>query len=380
MGDINDRDTALKWAYYFTHCATIDMFAGAGGIRLAFEQVGFKTVFASDLDHHCKLTYDLNFDSPKLYQEDIWKLDISEIPEFNILTGGFPCQAFSIAGKREGLKKDRAIVRIQNILSEKKPEAFFLENVRGIDSHEHLDIIKGVLCDTGYCVKTAILASSSHANIPQSRERYFFVGFLDDKKYNLFEFPKPVQLTKTAYDFLDKDVDPKYYRLSPAIRDKLRGYKTSEGRVYRLKKKPLENGRRRTREDWVLEELKDGVVGTLTTGEVPILICDRIGIRKATPRECFRLQGFPDDYKLPNLADSHLYRMAGNSVTVPLIRRIAENIKNTFKASESMEGIPTETDVLRRATLSDVFQNLLIGRPGLTLEEIFKRAKKDLKP
>mgnify|MGYP006421769059 FL=1 len=130
---------------------TIDLFAGVGGVRLGFEKAGFSTVFANDFDKTCKLTYDLNFKKPKLLIKDIWEVDIQEIPEFDILVGGFPCQAFSIAGYRKGFKDDKGrgnlFFRVAEIIENRKPKAFLLENVKNLKSHDKGKTFK-IICET----------------------------------------------------------------------------------------------------------------------------------------------------------------------------------------------------------------------------------------
>src|SRR3989344_5104749 len=157
---------------------TLDLFAGVGGIRLAFENAGFKTAFANDFAPNCKITYDLNHSEPKLHVEDINKLDISKLPEFDILLGGFPCQPFSIAGYRQGFKdeKDRGnlFFRIADIIRERKPTAILLENVKNLKGHDKgntFKAIKKILEGLGYHIKAEVLNGMTHGNVPQNRER-----------------------------------------------------------------------------------------------------------------------------------------------------------------------------------------------------------------
>ncbi len=304
---------------------TIDLFAGVGGIRLAFEKEGFNTVFANDFDYGCKSTYDLNFDKTKLYVADINEIKVSDLPECDLVLGGFPCQAFSIAGYQQGFNDEKGrgnlFFRIADILKAKKPKAFLLENVKNLKDHDYgktFKIIKETLEGLGYHVKTQVLNSMTHGNIPQNRERIFLVGFLDKSKADRFKFPEELPLTKSVKDFLEKDVDEKYYYNNKPLYEKLKKDVASEGVVYQWRRRYVRVNRR-------------GVVPTLTANmgsgghNVPI-IKDRKGIRKLTPKECFLFQGFPPEYKLPAIADSKLYHQAGNSVTVPVIQRIARNI------------------------------------------------------
>jgi DNA (cytosine-5)-methyltransferase 1 len=308
---------------------TCDLFAGIGGIRLGFEKAGFRTVFANDFDKTCKETYDLNFEEVKLDTEDINKLDIKSLPEFDILLGGFPCQAFSVAGYRKGFKDERGIgnlfFRIAEILEERKPNAFMLENVKNLYGHDKgntFKVIKETLEKLGYHIKSKVLNSMEYGNIPQNRERIFIVGFLDKKKAEAFNFPGPVKLTKSFKDFTADEAEDKYYYNSKPLFERIKNDINSEDTVYQWRRKYVRVN-------------KKGVVPTLTANmgsgghNVPI-IKNHKGIRKLTPKECFMLQGF-ENIKLPsNLSDSALYHQAGNSVTVPVVARIAEEMKRVL--------------------------------------------------
>jgi len=307
---------------------TLDLFAGVGGIRLGFERAGFKTIFANDFDKTCKETYDLNFNEPKLTIKDIWKVEIKDIPKFDILLGGFPCQAFSIAGYRKGFKdeeKGNLFFRIVEILEERKPKAFLLENVKNLQGHDKgktFKIIKETLEKLGYNIKFKVINSMTHGNIPQNRERIFIIGFLDKSKTEAFNFPKEINLTKNFRDFTSNEVENKYYYNDKPLYERIKNDINSELTVYQWRRK-------------YVRENKKGVCPTLTANmglgghNVPI-IKNHKGIRKLTPKECFLLQGFPENFKLPNLADSKLYHQAGNSVTVPVIQRIAEEMKRAL--------------------------------------------------
>ena len=178
---------------------TIDLFAGIGGIRLGFEKAGFKTVFANDFDKSCKITYGLNFDNVKLTLEDIKKIKSSDLPDFDFLLAGFPCQAFSIAGYREGFKDKKGrgnlFFEIARILQDKHPEGFLLENVKNLTTHDNGNTFKVIiktLNKLGYHIKYRVLNSMDYGNVPQSRERVYVVGFKSVDKINSFEFPTPM--------------------------------------------------------------------------------------------------------------------------------------------------------------------------------------------
>lgn len=306
---------------------TIDLFAGVGGIRLAFEKAGFETVYANDFEPKCADTYNLIFkEGPRLHVEDIRKVNVKTIDSFDVLLGGFPCQAFSIAGYRQGFDDEKGrgnlFFDVAKILKKRKPEVILLENVKNLKGHDGgntFKVIKDTLQSLGYHTKEEVLNAMEYGNIPQNRERIYIVGFRDKTKYEKFEFPKKLKLTKKVTDFLEKEVDGKYYYNDKPLYRFLKKEVTNPNKVYQWRRR-------------YVRENKSGVCPTLTANmgsgghNVPIIV-DDYGIRKLTPKECFRLQGFPMNTKLPNIADSHLYHQAGNSVVVPVLYRIAKQIQ-----------------------------------------------------
>ena len=309
---------------------TIDLFAGVGGIRMGFENAGFKTVFANDFDAPCKQTYDLNFKDSKLVVEDIRKIGIDDLPPFDFLLGGFPCQAFSIAGYRKGFddpkNRGNLFFDIAKIIKAKNPEGFMLENVKNLKSHDGgntFKVIEETLRDLGYFVKSKVLNTMEYGNVPQNRERIYIVGFKNKDYSDKFVFPEPVKLTIKITDLLENNVPEKYYYNGKPLFERIKKDVKEEGRVYQWRRQ-------------YVRENKSGVCPTLTanmgTGghNVPI-IKDKKGIRKLTPLECFRIQGFPKNYILPNIADSALYKQAGNSVSIPVVEAVA---KQMMKAME----------------------------------------------
>ncbi|MCZ2337437.1 MAG: transcriptional repressor LexA [Chitinophagales bacterium] len=304
---------------------TIDLFAGIGGIRLGFEKAGFTTVFANDFEPQCRKTYDLNFKSSKLVVEDIRKIGIDDLPEFDFLLGGFPCQAFSIAGYREGFndKKGRGnlFFDIARIIEARRPEGFLLENVKNLKNHDKgntFKVIETTLNNLGYHLKTKVMNSMEYGNIPQNRERIYIVGFKNKKYIDNFEFPTPIPLTVSVIDILEDNVPKKYYYNDKPLYEKLKDHVTTQGKVYQWRRQ-------------YVRENKKAVCPTLTANmgmgghNVPIIKV-KDGIRKLTPLECARIQGFPINYKLPEVADSILYKQIGNSVSVPVIERVAEQM------------------------------------------------------
>ena len=309
---------------------TIDLFAGIGGIRIGFENAGFESVFSNDFEPMCKQTYDLNFETSKLHIEDIRNIDPECLPDFDFLLGGFPCQAFSIAGHRQGFddEKNRGnlFFYIAEILKVKQPMGFLLENVKNLKTHDSgrtFQIIQNILSDLGYHVKFQVLNTMNYGNVPQNRERIYIVGFKSLEQCMTFSFPDEIPLTKTIKDVLEDQVDSKYYYNGKPLYDRIKNDVTDENKVYQWRRQ-------------YVRENKKNVCPTLTanmgTGghNVPI-IKDSIGIRKLTPLECLRLQGFPDSYLLPQIADGALYKQVGNSVSVPVIERIAKQIEKTVR-------------------------------------------------
>lgn len=302
----------------------VDIFAGIGGFKLGFECAGFEVIFSSDFDKYCKVTFDSNFET-KLYLEDLTKIDSNTFPYFDVLTGGFPCQPFSIAGYKKGFEdKGRGdlFFEIINILRDRKPKAFLLENVKNLKTHGNgntLRIIYNELEKLGYHVKDEILNTIEYGDLPQNRERIYIVGFLDNKSYVNFSFPEKMVLTKTIHDCLEEEVDTKYYYNNKPLYKRLKNHVTNRNTIYQWRRQ-------------YVRENKNNVCPTLTanmgTGghNVPIIRCKK-GIRKLTPRECANFQGFPQEYVLPDLTDSHLYKQIGNSVSISVIERIAKNIK-----------------------------------------------------
>lgn len=313
----------------------VDLFAGIGGIRIAFENAGFECVFSNDFDKNCKITYDLNFSGifeydKQMFLEDISKLESYKIPSFDILTGGFPCQPFSVAGYRQGFndKKGRANVfyDIVRILKDKRPSAFLLENVKNLKTHDRGNTIKVIyreLENLGYKLKDKILNAMHYGNIPQNRERIYIVGFLQDKALARFEFPKKIALTKSINEFLEMEVDRKYIYNDKPLFERLKNDVIKRNTIYQWRRQ-------------YVRENKRGVCPTLTANmgmgghNVPIILTDQ-GIRKLTPRECANFQGFPRSYKLPKIADSLLYKQFGNSVVIPVVERIANNMREALE-------------------------------------------------
>jgi DNA (cytosine-5)-methyltransferase 1 len=316
--------TPVKYNFKF-----IDLFAGIGGFRLALQNLGGRCVFTSEWNDNAKKTYRANFGQTPFgdITKDYTKNYIPK--DFEVLCAGFPCQAFSIAGYRKGFHDTRGTLffDIEKIIEKHRPKVVFLENVKNLISHDKgntFNIILEILEEKlGYKVYFKILNSSTHANIPQNRERIFIVAFDPEQVPNhiSFKFPEPIPLTKTIHNLLEKgkQADNLYYKEDHRYYPELKKTITSKDTVYQWRRV-------------YVRENKSNLCPTLTANmgagghNVP-LILDDFGIRKLTPKECFAFQGYPvDKYILPNIANSGLYMQAGNSVTTTLIERIFKNI------------------------------------------------------
>lgn len=301
----------------------IDLFAGIGGIRLGFESVGGHCVFSSEFDEDACKTYEANFGEHP--SGDITKIEAKNIPDFDVLLGGFPCQAFSIIGKKEGFANETSgtlFFDIERILKEKRPPAFLLENVKNLTAHDGgntFRIIKGHLEDLGYNVYAKVLNALDYG-VPQKRERIIIVGFLDDVN---FSFPVPVseKEKKTLADILEHNVDRKYY-----VRDAIR-----ESRIERLKDKNYPK-------PYISHENMSGSItphpysSALRAGASAnyILVNDE---RRPTEREMLRIQGFPDSYKVV-VPYGKVKKQCGNSVAVPVIKAVARQMMFALKEFE----------------------------------------------
>lgn len=308
----------------------IDLFAGIGGFRIAMQRCGGQCVFSSEWDEAAQKTYEGNFGEVPV--GDITKQETTNmIPNgFDVLCAGFPCQAFSIAGQQRGFEDTRGTLffNVARIISDRRPKAFFLENVKNLTTHDEgrtYKTIKRVLTrDLGYRIFDQVMSPHKYANIPQNRERIFIVGFdpkqVSKDKIDDFRFPPPIPLTTRIADFIDPNVHDRrfYYGESFAHYGDLVANMTRRDTIYQWRRQ-------------YVRENKNNLCPTLTanmgTGghNVPLIVTDD-GFRKLTPRECLNFQGFPAEYEFPNIPQAKCYKQAGNSVVVPLILRVAERL------------------------------------------------------
>ena len=341
---------------------TIDLFAGIGGIRKGFENAfgkSVETVFVSEWDEYAQKTYRANYQDDFDIAGDITQIDEKDIPEFDICLAGFPCQAFSLAGKRMGFDDDyKGMCRgtlfqdVVRICEYHKPKVIFCENVKGLTIHDKgrtFKVIKNAFEQIGYDVYDKVL-NSKDFGVPQNRERIYIVAFRKDIDSSDFEFPVGHNSDTTIRDIMeDQEVSVKYY-LSTTYIDTLRRHKerhAAKGNGFGYEIRDLDGkagaivcgGMGRERNLIIDNRLTNFTPITHIKGEV-----NREGIRKMTPREWARLQGFPDDFKL-ELADTHLYKQFGNSVTVNVIEAIAENIKKVLREDEKKNAKENMIDI-----------------------------------
>ena len=305
----------------------IDLFAGTGAFSTAFEENGVKCCFANDFCINSQKIFDINHNINLTYG-DLNDINNEDIPKHNILCGGFPCQPFSIAGKQQGFNDERSNVfwKILKIVKHHNPDVVILENVKNLKSHDDgntFKIIYNKLSELGYYIKHDILNTSKITDIPQNRERIYIICFKDKEKYDKFDFTFKEKTKKEIKNLLEiKDIPNNYY-----YTNRFKVYDSvKEGVIKSIDDNVLYQYRR-----YYVRENKNNVCPTLTANmgsgghNVPLLK-DKKGIRRLTPRECFNLQGFPEDYKLPDISDGSLYKLAGNAVSVPVVRLIAERI------------------------------------------------------
>lgn len=301
----------------------IDLFAGIGGIRLGFESAGGKCVFSSEFDEDACATYEANFGERPA--GDITKIDAMDIPDFDILLGGFPCQAFSIIGKKEGFANETSgtlFFEIERILREKRPPAFMLENVRNLIAHDRgntFRVINEHLSALGYHVHAKVLNALDYG-VPQKRERIIIVGFLDEVPF-VFPSPVPEDQRQSLADILEHNVDKKYF-----VRDAIR-----DSRLSRLNDPDYPR-------PYISHENMAGSVtphpysSALRAGASAnyILINDE---RRPTEREMLRIQGFPDTFKIV-VNYGKMKKQCGNSVAVPVISAVAKQMISALKEYE----------------------------------------------
>ncbi len=302
------------------------LFSGIGGIDIAFQQVGFNIVFANEYDKAACKTYRHNFSGDYLFEADIKTLKSDSIPDFEVLTAGFPCQPFSIAGKQRGFddKRGNLFFEIIRIIDKKRPSIVFLENVPNLIQHDNgmtFLVIYNSLAQFGYTVFYKVMSGNDYGNLPQIRKRIYIVAVSDDNVVKKFHHIDPITLCKSSEDIIKRNIkqhDIYYYNdkqmfqyLSENMKDKKAIYRITDTEVRRTKNKMCPT--------------LTANMGTYPN-RVPV-IWDDYGIRKLTLRECLEFQGFPKEFHFPNsITIDDAYKQIGNSVCVPVVKRIAERI------------------------------------------------------
>lgn len=331
------------------------LFAGVGGICLGFKRAGCKILWANEIDVNACKTYRLNHKDIKLIEDSILNLTPSTLSKIDILTAGFPCQPFSQAGHGKGFDDERGklFFEIPKLLKKLQPQAYFLENVKTLYSHndgKSFTKVRNEMRDAGYSFIPFILNAAKYSNIPQGRERIYIVGFKGEQEYFFtkpikvnfipnfgqktlsanFQIPREVKLNKRVRDFLQNDEvlqNDIYCDKSNGIHRKVREIAKNLDTVYQYRRH-------------YVRENKSNLCPTLTANmgvgghNVPIIL-DGEYPRRLTPKECFNLQGFPKNFKLPqDVSRGQLYKQAGNSVVVPMIEIIAKEMVRVLQCKK----------------------------------------------
>lgn len=317
------------------HFTVASLFAGIGGICLGFKQAGFDIVWANEVDSAACKTYRHNFGNEYLIEDDIRKIKTDSISDVDVLAGGFPCQPFSIAGRQRGFedKRGNLFFEISRIVDAKRPKVIFLENVPNLVEHDDgktFLVIYNSLVQFGYSIYYKIMAANEYGNLPQVRKRIYIVAVRDDISEKMYYHPEPLELSRNAFDIIDQ-ADKKnavyYYPENSSMYQYLKKNMRDTAAIYRI----VDAGIRRTK-----DKMCPTLIANMGTypDRVPV-IWDNYGIRKLTLRECLDFQGFPNDFYFPNtITIDDAYKQIGNSVCVPVIRRIAEQIKQVLDKGE----------------------------------------------
>lgn len=305
------------------------LFSGIGGIDLGFQQAGFEIVWANEFNKDAAKTYRHNFGPDHLVEADICSINPSTLPDSDVIIAGFPCQSFSICGNRKGFNDNRGnlFFEIMRFADTLLPKIIFLENVANLVEHDNgrtFNVIHNELSERGYYIRY-LVADACDYGIPQHRTRTYIVAFKDYLVCRRFIFPQPKPLEKHIFDVINKNTkvadgyylpreSPNYHRLNSFMKDGQQIYRFS---------------------DYGIQSSRDGISFTLkanmgTWRERIPYIRDAYGIRKITPKECLALQGFPQEFSFPEISIQNAYKQCGNSVCVPVVRRIAEEIIKLF--------------------------------------------------
>jgi len=307
------------------------MFAGIGGICLGFKQAGFELAWANEIDSAACKTYRYNFGDDWLKEGNIRKLSPQDIPDIDVLTAGFPCQSFSIAGTQKGFNDPRGnlFFEIARIIDVKRPRIIFLENVSNLVEHDNgrtFLVIYNSLAQFGYAVKYRVMDAHEYGNLPQPRSRIYIIAFLNYQDCDRHKFPLPIELKVGINNVINRNErkhNVYYYEQDSKVVKKFGTQIFDHSYIYRVS-------------DRGLIRVRNHYCPTLTANmgtypdRVPI-VRDNFGIRKLTLRECLDFQGFPADFKFPKtITINDAYKQIGNSVCVPVIKRLADSIKSVL--------------------------------------------------
>lgn len=326
MEDRNTQNSAVK-----EQIRVCSLFSGIGGIDLGFIQAGFQIVWANEFDKDAARTYKHNFGSEHICEKDIRNVQVEDITDFDVLVAGFPCQPFSVLGKQRGFDDPRGqlFFEIARIVKEKRPQVVFLENVANLLEHDDGKTFLAVynaLVPYGYTLKYRVIDAIDYGNIPQHRTRIFIVAFLDNDRCERFAFPDEIRRTVKLNDVLYKhqkhddsyyltEKDPLYILASQYAKDSTALYQYREAN-----------------KGYSIHRVCPTLVASMGVHpELIPIVRDAYGIRKITPYECLALHGFPKEYRFPKISLESAYKQCGNTVCVPVIRRIAEQIKKVME-------------------------------------------------
>lgn len=313
------------------------MFAGIGGICLGFKQAGFNIIWANENNAAACRTYRKNFGNDYLTEANIVTLDKTTIPKFDILTAGFPCQPFSLAGPHKGFDDNRGklFFQIIEVIEEVQPKVVFLENVANLIDHDNgktFILMFSALSELGYIVRYQNLSSNEYGNLPQTRNRTYVVAFKSEYLATRFKYPKKIELTTKIFNVINRHIRQKeiyYYSENDPFYDRVLNKVKRTDSIYRV-------------HDSGIHIAKNQTCPTLTASmgtrknRVPIIL-DDYGYRKLTVRECLDFQGFPKEYTFPKGTTlEEAYAQIGNSVCVPVIRRIAQQILKVMEEANEV--------------------------------------------
>lgn len=308
------------------------MFAGVGGIDLAFEQAGFKVIWANEIDKYACRTYRLNFGDQILVEGDIQEIATDDIPNFDVLIAGFPCQAFSSVGLLKGFEDPRGNLFFETarVIAAKRPSLVFFENVANLLKHDKgntFETIKSTMNELGYYITYKVMNASDYG-IPQQRNRIYIIASPHKDLVEKFCFPNERPLERDAFSYFDKEKQPEQYYMDNHKKwDEMMAYMDDRHRIYRFT-------------DWGISRGRDGICPTLLAAmgspyeRIPFFY-DDYSVRKITQLEAARLQGFPNSFIWPiKRTPKQVYKQIGNSVCVPIVKEIADNIMEALKEED----------------------------------------------